>query len=238
MKQLLRLALILVPIAIFSSVALAAPTIEFEKTAFDFGKLRESEKANVVFSFKNTGDAELEITKVEPSCGCTEAKATAAKISPGGSASIEAIFDSTDFRGKVSKTIEVATNDPAHPEVSLEITGEVLPIATVAPNPINFGNLKVGTIRNATVTVTPTEPESFRILRIEPGGKRVSIPEFRRARDGKGTYYLKISITAGDRPGRAFEQLKIVTDLPGNPIIGFLVFGNVLEQLPKDEKSS
>ena len=218
--------------------AAAAPTIQFEKTVFDFGRLLESEKTKVEFPFKNTGDAVLEITSVTASCGCTEAKATSTKVAPGGSAVIEATLDSTGFKEKISKDITVASNDPAHPEVSLQITGEVLPIATATPDKINFGTLKVGTTKSVTVVVSPTDPDSFRILRVEGVTKQVTVPEFRRARDGKGTYYLRVLVTAGSTPGRVLEQLKIVTTLPGNLSVGLMVYGNISEQAPPNEKSS
>ena len=218
--------------------AAAAPTIQFEKTVFDFGRLLESEKTKVEFPFKNTGDAVLEITSVTASCGCTEAKATSTKVAPGGSAVIEATLDSTGFKEKISKDITVETNDPAHPEVVLQITGEVLPIAMATPEQINFGTLKVGTTKSVSVVVSPSDPDSFRILRVEGVTKQVTVPEFRRARDGKGTYYLRVLVTAGSKPGRVMEQLKIVTGLPGNLSVGLMVYGNISEQAPPNEKPS
>ncbi len=208
----------------------AAPTISFEKTEIDYGKIVQGQKINLSFPFKNTGDSELEILNVTATCGCTEAKASSTKIAPGASATIEAVFNSTGFRGKVQKGIGVQTNDPERQHVRLNMIAEIVPIATVSPERVNFNQLKSGEVYEANIVIQPTDPESFRIIKIENNNKLVSIPELRRARDGKGTYYMKVRVQGGETPGRIFEQLKIITDIQGNPAISLMVYGNVLSK--------
>jgi len=47
--------------------ATGTPTISFESKEFDFGKIDQGEKVEHIFSFKNTGNAELNIDKVRSS---------------------------------------------------------------------------------------------------------------------------------------------------------------------------
>ena len=47
------------------------PIIEFENLTFNFGSISQGEKASHSFRFKNNGKANLVISKVEGSCGCT-----------------------------------------------------------------------------------------------------------------------------------------------------------------------
>lgn len=44
-----------------------APSIAFDSVARDFGTVTEGENLKHVFTFRNKGDATLEILKVEPS---------------------------------------------------------------------------------------------------------------------------------------------------------------------------
>ena len=239
MRRLLLVPLIAVLALSFAGVAsLAAPTIQFEKTTLDVGSMRELDKTKVSFPFKNTGDATLTIVSVEASCGCTDAKATVAKVAPGKSSAIEAVFNPAGKSGKVEMTITVTTNDPTNPEVILQFTGEVIPIARLAPKQLDCGTLKPGQTFEQTVVVTPTEPKSFKILKINPDGTHVSAPEFRRARDNKGTYYVKVLVKAGDTTGRVYEHLSMVTDLPGSPTVSLLVYGNVSDQDAENAKPS
>jgi len=51
-----------------SSLTLAGPMITIEKTSYDAGSIREGKMAAVTYEFKikNTGDADLKITRVNP----------------------------------------------------------------------------------------------------------------------------------------------------------------------------
>ncbi|MCE5315196.1 MAG: DUF1573 domain-containing protein [Armatimonadota bacterium] len=209
----------------------AAPVIEFETTSFDLGKPIEGEKAKAMFLFKNTGDTDLEITKVRAGCGCTNASATETKITPGNSAAIEAIFNTAGYPGNISKTVTVITNDPAHSSVVLKITGEVVPIAEIQPQRrLNLGNVKPGAIVLKDIVVVPKIEQRFRLVKVKSLGKRVTMLAFDKSKNKAGNYKLKIRFMAGSVLGRFNEQISIMTDLPGNPVIKCSVYGNVVSE--------
>ena len=208
---------------------MAGPKAEFEPTSFDIGKPIEGEKVKAVFQVKNTGDADLEILKVITGCGCTQAKATESKILPGKVTTVEAIFNTAGYHNQIRKHITVTTNDPAHQAVELRIEGEVVPIAELKPQSyLNLGDLKPGTISLNDVTLVPRVDQPFRLLRVESTGKQVSVLQYDRKKNRAGNYVLKIRVIAGNAPTRFYEQLSIVTDLPGNPAIRFPIYGNIV----------
>jgi hypothetical protein len=84
--------------------------IEFAQTEFDFGSLQMGEQVSHRFVYKNTGNKDLTIKKVDPSCGCTAVSFTNRPIKPGEESHIDAIFDSRGLRGLNIKEIEVHTN--------------------------------------------------------------------------------------------------------------------------------
>jgi len=86
-------------------------TIEFEEMSYDFGTITEGEEATKIFKFKNTGDVELVLLNVKPSCGCTAADNwPKAPISPGESGEIEITFNSTGKVGNIRKSVRVEAN--------------------------------------------------------------------------------------------------------------------------------
>jgi hypothetical protein len=92
----------------------------------DFGKIKEGQKLEVVFAFKNTGDKPLVIANVQPGCGCTVAEKPEAPIAPGEEGKIKAVFDSNGKPGKVRKSMTVTANtNPSSWVVYFE--GEVEP---------------------------------------------------------------------------------------------------------------
>lgn len=108
------------------------PNIEFvgSKT-FDFGTLKQGEKAGHKFLFKNTGKSDLIIRKVRSSCGCTATAADEKIIKPGEVSFIRAEFNSAHKSGKQNKIITVITNIPGKTKNKenarqiLRVTGEV-----------------------------------------------------------------------------------------------------------------
>ena len=85
-------------------------TIEWETTSKDYGTIKEGQKLEVSFTFKNVGTNPLVIKSVSPSCGCTAAEPPSKPIPPGGSGEITASFDSKDRKGANHKDLFVEAN--------------------------------------------------------------------------------------------------------------------------------
>ena len=62
-------------------------------------------------------------------------------LAPGAKGQVQANFDSARFRGTVSKTIYLYSNDPVKPLVQLIIKGEVIEIVAVEPEQVSFGTV-------------------------------------------------------------------------------------------------
>ena len=84
--------------------------IQFEETVHDFGNIKEGEKVEHIFKFKNTGEVPLILTGVQPSCGCTASDYTKDPVAPGGEGTISLTFDSQGKPGTVNKTATVKAN--------------------------------------------------------------------------------------------------------------------------------
>jgi hypothetical protein len=102
-----------------------APVISFENSTYDFDTIKQGTVATYSFKFKNTGKSDLIVRKVATSCGCTAAELKTKLIKPGDSESINVSFNSTGRSGTQNKTINVISNDPVTPRVTLWIKGIV-----------------------------------------------------------------------------------------------------------------
>jgi hypothetical protein len=101
-----------------------APKIEWEEESFDFGNVKHKNPVDVVFKFKNTGNAPLILSKVEASCGCTDVQYKKAPIMPGQTGELSVTFDAEDM-GIFSKSVNVTTN--TNPAMTiLKFNGEVV----------------------------------------------------------------------------------------------------------------
>jgi hypothetical protein len=108
--------------------------ITFDKTEYDFGKIKEGTLANYEFVFTNTGKTALVLNNVQPSCGCTTPEWSKEPIMPGAKGVIKASFNSYGRPGTFQKYITVQSN-AGNSEVSLTLKGvvEPKPIEPVSP---------------------------------------------------------------------------------------------------------
>ena len=86
------------------------PVMTFEKTEHDFGNIKSGDKVDYTFNFKNTGEADLIISKAKGSCGCTVPEYPKDPIKPGASGKIKVSFDAANKHGQQHKTVTITTN--------------------------------------------------------------------------------------------------------------------------------
>jgi hypothetical protein len=218
-------------LALVASVSVhAAPKIQFEKESLDFGSVRSGDPINVTFTLTNAGDADLQINGVKPGCGCTKAEAKKTTLAPNESTTIEAVFNSAGFSGRINKSIAVTTNDPLREALVLMIQGQVIPLATVTPSLVSFGTLQVNKTANFTLNLAPTDPKSFAVVKVEPVGSHVTVTGFRKIDSKTGvTWQVSLVVKGGTVAGRVMETVIIKTNAAKNANLNVLVYGNVTE---------
>ncbi len=84
--------------------------IEFEESAFDFGKVKEGAVVEHIFKFKNTGVAPVILSQVSASCGCTTPDFTKEPVLPGKVGEIKVSFNSLGQVGNQQKIVTVSSN--------------------------------------------------------------------------------------------------------------------------------
>jgi len=112
-------------LAMISESASAAPKIKIDSTHFDFGHTPEGLPVLHKYWAYNVGTDTLKISMVRVSCGCTSVPLNKKNLAPGDSVGLELKFDTKRFKGQISKTATVVSNDPAQPEVTLHFTSRV-----------------------------------------------------------------------------------------------------------------
>lgn len=102
-----------------------APTITFLENNYDFGTIKQGEKASHNFNFSNQGKSDLVIRKIKTTCGCTATNPEKMVIKSGESSHITVTFNSAGKKDEQHKTITIITNDPKQSETLLKIHGKV-----------------------------------------------------------------------------------------------------------------
>lgn len=100
------------------------PVLTFPDSTHDFGIMKEGERVEHDFTFKNTGRSPLVIAGATSSCGCTVPTFTHDPIAPGATGTLKVTFSSAGKHGHVVKAVTVTSN--AYPASKvITITAEV-----------------------------------------------------------------------------------------------------------------
>ncbi len=163
--------------ALFLTSAMFAqkPVITFTETAHDFGVVsEEDEKVSYNFEFTNTGNADLVLTNVQASCGCTTPQWPKEPIAAGKKGIIQVTYSAGGRPGSFLKTITVTSNADKQ---ELTIRGTVTPrgqaiettypvqmgdIRTTNAN-LSFGDVPAGESRNVKFPVANSSNKDITI---------------------------------------------------------------------------
>jgi len=100
------------------------PIMTFTSKDHDFGTIEADSKVNYSFTFKNTGQADLIISRAVGSCGCTIPEYPKDPIKVGESGKIDVSFNSKNKHGNQQKSVTIYTNTKDGVE-SLYITASI-----------------------------------------------------------------------------------------------------------------
>jgi len=150
LSALTLLASLAAPAAVVC-MAQAAPHISFDATHFDFGKIPGDVKVSHRFKVTNTGQAPLNITRLNPSCGCTSTVIGKWTLAPQESTEVEVAFNPAGFRGLSRKSIQVISDDPASPTTTLTFEADVVREIMPSTDSVFFQDLVRSVPRKASV---------------------------------------------------------------------------------------
>lgn len=100
---------------LFSTVAFSqvGPKATFEKRGLVFKDVKEGEVLEFSYTFTNTGQSDLKLLSVKPTCGCTVAEYPEGFIKPGETKTIDVTFDTEGRPGYQAKGVNIETNGGA-----------------------------------------------------------------------------------------------------------------------------
>lgn len=190
------------------------PVITFEEIVHDAGESWEGDAVSHVFTFTNTGNAVLEITRVRSGCGCTASNLSSDRIAPGQSGEIRVSFNTRGYRGRKSQYVYVTSNAPASPTLRLTLATTVKTLAAFSPRHLQFGRVMEGRAEVREISlVFDGEPAAVREISVEPNLFSARILESGEA----GRIPIEVSISPEAPPGQHRGTLTARLDHPRFP---------------------
>ncbi len=203
----------------------AAPRITCDIPEFNFGRAGEGEAVEKKFLVRNSGDEDLLIRRIVPSCtSCTVINVSTNRVAPGQSLTIPVRLTLGGFQGVLTKTVTIESNDPETPRFPLTLKGEVVSDIIVRPAVLAFGQLTEGTPVEQEVSLKAGEGHTLTVTGVDCA-QGIFKPELIVDEAGK-SYRVKVRFDgvrfAEDRMlvrGRMADMLVIRTESPGRPVV-------------------
>ncbi len=137
-----RLLMMMTVLWLFGAAAVAAPMISVDNSIYSV-TVQSGSLVTHAFVVTNVGDETLNIMDVRTSCGCTTAALAKRDLAPGESVDVEATVNTTGFRGTVTRTVSVSSNDPTSPTAVLQIVVTIAESAAPVVHEISVTDLKL-----------------------------------------------------------------------------------------------
>lgn len=93
----------------------AVPHLTLSKLMHDFKVMKKGTRQQVNIRLTNTGNARLQIEKLESNCNCLQYKMVPKSLKAGQSVVLTVTFNATNRMGYERKTLALFTNDPKQP---------------------------------------------------------------------------------------------------------------------------
>ena len=204
------------------------PKISFDERVYDFGLVSREDLPHHRFIFSNTGQADLVISEVDSSCGCTAALLSAETIPPGGRGEIDVSFNPQGRRGKQKQTVSVYSNAENEPIAQLTVKGTVMTAVDVSPDRILFGSVNNQQVTTKRIRVLDSGEGTLKITHIETSSPFLTT-EIGPPRLGEViNYEVKVTLQPGVPVGKFQEILTIRTNNEFQPHLSVSIEGNVL----------
>lgn len=196
------------------AVYMPKPKIVIEPMEHDFGNIIQGDKVKFTFRIRNAGDAPLEIT-ARPSCGCVVPQYDRT-IAPGQEGKLDAELNSAGFRGAQIKTIQVTSNDPDQPSLSLRLTAFIKTAVEVRPSETLQISLKSGEPTVQEVEIAANTDQPLEVQEVSTSAPYVKA-EARKVDDK--TTKIVITVSPDAPAGRSNFIVRARTNLSASPVV-------------------
>jgi hypothetical protein len=174
-------------------MAQTGPKLEIEGgETINTGNHMRGKEVNYEIQFKNSGDADLAISGVSTSCGCSTALVSSNLVKPGESGSVKFTFNGNGF-GNVTKSVTINTNETPTAFHTVQLSMNMVEPITLNPQSIMTEG-KVGEELKQTATIVNSLDKEVSLLELTSNTPVIKIVSDKMVLNPGETATLGISI--------------------------------------------
>jgi hypothetical protein len=198
---------------------------------YDWGTVSPGQlKTTIVV--KNVGSDVLNISRVQPSCGCTSSPIDKNVLQPGETGSINVTLNANG-NGPIHKSLTIYSDAPGDTAHMIQLAANIR--AKIVYEPSNYFLINEGTVKKASLSTLTIVNQDDKPLTIYPpefvkGNVKMKFPMKKKVVIKPGARYeLKAEVTPST-VGPINGEVKVKTSSVETPEITFNVWGNALEK--------
>lgn len=224
------------------------PKLEIPVRVFNGGRVERGTVLQHSFELRNTGSAPLTVS-ARPGCGCTVVDFDKI-IAPGGVGHVNASLDTKAFKGDITKSVTIDTNDPENAQSVLELVLDVVVAVDVQPQDIIAFDGERGGIAPIELTASSPDGVKFDIIAAESNdpnytvkvvavpGDGSAVPKVKAGTvaSGASKYAVTVLVAKDVAIGRSGVTILLKTSHPKAPEVPIQLYANVrgdLEAIPE-----
>jgi hypothetical protein len=219
---LVCLALACLVLACPASPAAAAddwPKLLFKTTSHDFGTVARGAVAEYRFQMENPFVEDVNIYRIETSCGCTKTAVTKQRLKTYETGELVATLDTRRYLGQKDATITVKFDKPFLAEFRLKVTSYIRSDVVFEPGEVQFGSVPQGQSVKKRVSVSYAGRRTWQVVRVGSDSPFLDIEmaEVSRSVDprtnvGKVLYDLSVALKEAAPTGYFKDFVVLQTD--------------------------
>lgn len=200
----------------------------FPVKTHDFGTVAVASKTEFIFPIRNNTNADIHISHVRASCGCTTPILKEQWVKKGEEGQLTARYNTDSFWGKKGATLTVVIDRPQYAEVQLRVDGYIRRDIVVNPGSVEFGKVSIDEPTEKRVSIAYAGRSDWQILAVQAPKSFISTEVVEKSRSGQRVdYELVVKMSEGADPGFLREELVLQTNDRSMPRVPLLMTAQV-----------
>ncbi|WP_231615908.1 DUF1573 domain-containing protein [Novipirellula artificiosorum] len=197
--------------------------ITFDPAEVAFGEFRAGEPQQREITISHTGNSNWRITDVRSHCTSLQVRLNPPELSPGLVRYRMLVSMKEDVpEGELHERLTLISNDREFPTTEMAISGRARSAVSVSPAAVTLGTSAADAVIDKRLVVKGDEP--FEVKDVVCGDQRF---EFEIPVGSKKLHFIKMRFLGDGKAGRIAQEVKIVTDLPGEQSATCMVTGTL-----------
>ena len=198
--------------------------ITFDPPEVNFGELRSGQSAEREVVITHSGNSDWQINDVRSHCPNLQVRLNPPERTPGMVRYRMLVrMDGERAEGEIRERLTLISNDRDFPTTEMAIGGRVRPAVVISPASVSLGSTQLNGVVEKRLVIRADEP--FEISDVLCADDRM---EFEVPVGSKKIQFVKLRFRGDKTTNPISQEVKVVTDLPGNKSATCIVTGTVV----------